>query len=235
MQQGLFGPARAIGSVNMCWVHWGTAIEPYVTSLAIIVGGIWTYRKFIRHRLGLPIIDLTLTQQELMIECGWILRVDIVIKNIGSSLAKFESAELRMRQVLPLPERVLAGVRDGCDPVDDGEVRIEWPCLAQRLWDAKTLGFEVEPGESGSLHADFFVPSHVTAIELYYFLANPKKKRTGVGWSKSAVHQLPLRKDVGNGDSGRKEAPDRAGEAIEASGVPTAKDAEDPGCRTEQG
>lgn len=169
------------------WADLGSLIETYATITALIVGGIWTYRKFIKHRTGYPIIKTELTCTQVRVEHGWIVRADVVIENVGITLAKPGNAELRLRQIVPLPDEVAEAVAKGYDPVGESESSILWPCLAQRSWRAADLKFEIEPGESGALHADFFVPEEVTAVELYFFLANPKKSKQGIGWSKSYI------------------------------------------------
>lgn len=183
------------------WLQFGETLETYVTTAAIVVGGFWTYRKFVRHRTGFPIVELSLTPQPLRLDAGWLVRVDVVMKNVGVTLAKFDSAELRLRQILPLPGDVAEGLASGYDPVPEGESQIMWPCLSRREWDGEELGFEVEPGEGGSLHADFFVPGGVEAVEFYFYLGNPKKRKQGVGWSKSVIYVLPTLEESENGRS----------------------------------
>ena len=157
------------------WVKVGQIAESFAKVLALVVGGFWAYRKFIRNRTSYPIIDPSVTPSKARIAGGWMIHVEVRIRNIGQGLAKMGDAELRLRQVVPMPDEIESAVRNGFDPGADGESQVLWPSLAQRDWNAEAISFEIEPGESGALHADFFVPHEVQLVEFYFFLKNPKK------------------------------------------------------------
>ncbi len=103
-----------------------------------------------------------------------------------------ELAELRICQVVPIPEEIKASVDDGYDPVIEGETEIEWPMLHGREWKWSKGSFEIEPGEADSLHADFIIDSDVKLVEFYFFLSNSKKKRSDLGWTITQLHEFEL-------------------------------------------
>ncbi len=182
------------------WVKVGQIAESFATVLALIVGGFWTYSKFFRSRTNCPIIDPSVSPSKAHIDGGWMIHVEVRIRNLGQGLAKMGDAELRLRQVVPMPDEIESAVRDGYDPVADGESQILWPSLAQRNWNADAISFEIEPGESGSLHADFFVQDEVQMVEFYFFLKNPKKSKKRVGWAHTCRMNLNTVEEGSCGD-----------------------------------
>jgi hypothetical protein len=120
--------------------------------------------------------------------------VEALIKNTGDVLFRAADgttvgcpngsvhyAELRLRQVLPV-QGALAGIGDAsCAPVREGGAEIEWPQLDRKEWCVEKHPFELEPGESDPLHADFIVPANVSVVQFYFYVHNPKKK--DIGWA----------------------------------------------------
>jgi len=126
---------------------------------------------------------------------GRLVHAEIVIENKGDVMLKSKSAQLRLRQVAPVPDEICGCAQQNIDPVPDGKTEIEWPCIAQRDWNWKEGEFEVEPGESDYLHADFLIPHSISVVELYFFLANPAKSHKGLGWTRTKIHRFDERED----------------------------------------
>ena len=91
---------------------------------------------------------------------------------------------------MPLPKELSDRLLPGIDPVGPGEAEITWPMIAGREWNWRKGDFEIEPGESDALHADFVIPSEVETVQLYGFVRNPKKKNEGVGWTVTTLHSF---------------------------------------------
>ena len=171
------------------------AVANCATIIAIVVGGIWTYLLFVRQRLGLPRLNTVITPHAVRIDQGWLLHVRVDLKNTGSVVLPVRYAELRMLQVVPLPKDIATKITNGFDPVDSGETGILWPMLAHREWNWERSAFEIEPGESDSVASDFFVPEDVSVLELYFYLANERKRQKGIGWTTTILQELK-RKEV---------------------------------------
>ncbi len=173
------------------WQVWGQLIETYLTSAAIVLGGIWVYKNYFRQRVRYPWLKTEIHVAPVKIDAGWILHINASLENTGEVRARVSKAELRLRQIVPLPYEIEEAVANGYDPVSEGESEIVWPMLAVRNWEAKEGGFEVEPKEVDAFCADFFVPTEVQSVELYFFAANEKKKKQNLGWSTTSVYNLP--------------------------------------------
>jgi hypothetical protein len=117
-----------------------------------------------------------------------LIHTEIRLKNAGSVLVRSDYAELRLRQVTPLPEELKEVVERGHDPVSEGNTEVEWPMIAGRTWKWSKGHFEIEPGEGDSLHADYIIPVTIKTVEFYCYLSNVKKKRKGLGWALTKLH-----------------------------------------------
>jgi hypothetical protein len=158
-------------------------LEALLTSAAIVVGGVWTYALFVRQRLRFPRADLELASQSYPMPARkQLVHVALRITNTGSVLLRPDYAELRLRQVLPVPEE-LSELPSDVDPVPAGRAELEWPMLVGREWQWGDGELEIEPGETDTLHADFVVEAEVRVMQLYAYVRNPSKRKQGLGWS----------------------------------------------------
>ena len=62
--------------------------------------------------------------------------------------------------------------------------------IAGREWTWNKSGFEIEPGESDAVEADFVISSNVKTVQFYAFLRNPMKDNEGLGWTTTALYSL---------------------------------------------
>jgi hypothetical protein len=168
-------------------------LQSFATIIAMIIGGIWTYRKFIKQRLLYPRINLSMSIDFMSVsQTHNLIHVAIFHENKGDTLLQSQHAELRLRQVLPLPSGIESDLNTGKDPVLNPATYIEWPMIQNRYWDfQKESPFEIEPGESDSLHADFFIEKHLKGIQFYYYISNIKKQENDLGWSLTLYYPVP--------------------------------------------
>lgn len=160
-----------------------SALSDAATVAAIVIGGCWAYYLFIKNRQRYPRIGITLRADVVRsLPSSVLVEVAICLQNNGAVRVQPRVAEVRARPVVPLPEQLSPVVEEGFDPVAQGEASFQWPVLAQRRWKWSAGDFDLEPGESESVIADFFVPTTISVIQLYVFVQNPVKK-SGVGWT----------------------------------------------------
>jgi len=177
-------------------------IQALFTSIGILIGGIWTYLLFVRQRLHFPKVNIGLSTTDVMLPDGnRLVHAEIKIDNVGSMILCSNYAELRIRQVVPVPNEINTIIEDGEDPVQEGMTEVLWPMLYNREWKWEDKCFEIEPGESDFLHADYIIPGNIKVVEFYSFIANAKKKRHGLGWPLTQLHEFHLEEEK----NGRKE------------------------------
>lgn len=173
------------------WKDFFDILSKVITSLGIIIGGIWTYRLFIKQRLGLPKVEINLGIDEVKLHNELkLIHAHLKLVNTGTVMLTSDRAELRLKQVYPIPDGLKPSFKKGFDPVLRGNTEIEWPMLAGRQWEWEKGEFEIEPGESDSLNADFVINADVEVAEFYFFIANANKKKQGIGWSLTRINHF---------------------------------------------
>src|ERR1041384_3708188 len=77
------------------------SVQSIVTILAIIVGGIWAYRRFVKTRQNALAIKVThdITRYTVNNEGKALLLIDIVASNIGRVLFKISCLRVYIRQL----------------------------------------------------------------------------------------------------------------------------------------
>jgi hypothetical protein len=197
--------------VQVDWPKVADTFESFVTALALIIAGAWTWLVFVRQRLGKPKLATSIQPYVVRCDDGWIVHVAVSLSNNGSVLARLCSAELRLRQLIPLPQEVSDLARGGADIVYKGETSVAWPMLASREWAWNKGQCEIEPSETDMISADFFVPSEVSTLQLYLYVENAAKKRQAIGWSSTLIYQLPKSGEESMADN-KKERTTRVGQ-----------------------
>lgn len=164
-------------------------LQSVATTGAIIVGGIWTYFLFIKHRLNYPQIELKIACDEYALNHGKkLIHVTITIKNTGKVMLYSRFAEIRLRQVLPLSVGMDERIAQNYDLLLQDQTQVEWPLIAARQWHWDSGEFEIEPGESDALHTEFAADADVTVVQFYCFIKNAKKQN--LGWSLVQMRKL---------------------------------------------
>ena len=159
------------------------ALESIVTSLAILAGGIWALRLYLKKREPKPKarIKHTLTHRRLPGNQIW-LRVDLSLDNCGNSLLRPKKGLTRVSQILPLH-----GILPG---------RLSPPFSRERAWpqlfddESDWTEMSIEPGEEDSVAYDFVLPGHVKTVLIYSHVENADAGDTPVGWQRATVYEI---------------------------------------------
>jgi hypothetical protein len=167
-------------------------IQAAAVALGVLVGGVWTYLLFVRKRLAYPRANLQLyvSHVPIIAERSRLVHVALSVRNAGDVLLRSDHAEVRLRVVVPATEGIRECADGDYDPVAQGKTEIEWPLFARREWHWDKQDFQIEPGESECLHADFLIPHDISVVELYCFIANSKKRHDNLGWTCTRLHSF---------------------------------------------
>src|SRR6516164_3819133 len=60
-------------------------ISKAVTAVAVIIGGVWAYFKFVRGRTYRPRLEVDLAGQWWPVNGKWLLQTRVMVKNVGAS------------------------------------------------------------------------------------------------------------------------------------------------------
>lgn len=155
-------------------------IQALFTSVAILVGGWWSYTLFIRKRERYPRALVTHRVAHWPVAGGKVLlRVTVDIANQGAVLLVPGAGEIRVQQLRPLTPELVAALTQGEDPISPGWTEVEWPQLYKRLL---TGIAEIEPGENDQCLCDFFLDADIETVAIYTHIENQVKRARLLRW-----------------------------------------------------
>ena len=130
--------------------------QSVVTSVGIIVGGIWVYYKFVKGRLFSPKIELSLSGTVVRADSEQILiTFEVILRNIGSVRLLPTSCHLDVRGFSisngSLDEHII--------PVPDGDNILPFKSKPQGA-------YYIDPGECSSRSRHFVVHSNHVALSV---------------------------------------------------------------------
>jgi hypothetical protein len=165
---------------------WTNSVANAAQAGAIVVGGWWTYNRFIREREEWPRATLEQrVQHRILNDRHTLLRVWLKVENVSNVLMPTEVVRTDVYQVLPVSEAVNRSLDDDT-LVREGELEADWPCIGFRQ---RSGAGEIEPGEGDEFGFDFIIPSVVATAFIYSYIRNPKKE-VELGWSVSSLYDL---------------------------------------------
>jgi hypothetical protein len=168
-------------------------LNKIVTTLAVIVAGIWTYKLFVENREAYARANLQHNITVVKIEDGRrLLRLDIIIENTGNVVLPLQHAEVRVERVLPLSPRIEQTLDQRVNQIVDGQDFFPWPVIRVRQSQWEEGQFELEPGEQDNARYEFIIPSTEQVINIYTHFDNAAKqdKQPGIGWDHSTLIDL---------------------------------------------
>ncbi|MHC1777561.1 MAG: hypothetical protein AB9834_19340 [Lentimicrobium sp.] len=140
---------------------WLQSIESVVTIAAIIVGGYWTYRRFIRQREDFALIDFSVDIEfHAKIKDWWIVEIIAYIENKGKVQHKIELFDFKLESI------------NSTDNIDDDEEhrnQVLFPnIIAENSFKSKDAGyFFIEPGLKNKYSHVAKVPANAEVLLLH--------------------------------------------------------------------
>ena len=170
--------------------NWVSIAESIFTILAIIIGGIWTYIMFIKKRERYPRANISHKLYKCLLEDNLLIHLTVTIENISSVLMTIKSGEVRICQILPVPQSIKELIDETSDIVKKNANEAPWPEMSIREFLEDKKPIEIEPKEIDCLHFDFIIPKNVELIEVYSHLENIKKPKKEIGWNTTTLHKV---------------------------------------------
>lgn len=173
------------------WSTVSDIVASLATVAALLVGGVWAYRGFVRERMRWPRADVALVFAERHLGEELVLvNVTVRVKNEGRGLMQLTRLRVDLRRVLPMAEGMPAKIHAGGHYRKNG-VQVLWPQIKQL--ERKPSGkIELEPGETDEFGFDFFVDPKTKVVQVYAFVENVAKKhgKRPLGWGVTELYDL---------------------------------------------
>ena len=168
-------------------------VQGALTSVAIVVGGYWTYQEFIRERPNKGRLIVSQTAQDFAVSAGQtFVQVRIELENVGTSRILLNDGVTRLQQILPTSEKIARAI-DGADPDltqrFNERQTLPWPTICSGHLSATPLS--LEPGEKLFLAQDYLVPRNVSLLRVYsYFEGDAQDDDQSGRWADGMVYSL---------------------------------------------
>lgn len=187
--------------------HMITVLKDVTTIVAIIIGGIWTYRAFIRRRESYPKAKVThrITCRIIPeVHDSILLQVCAIVENIGDIMLELDYDSIQIQQVFPLIDYFKYLIEHDLDPVVHNELlngqekkgtkytEILWPTLINRERDFQDEKVEIESGESQEFNYDFILKKNVLVIRISTYYRNIKKAKRSLGWGLVTIYEIDI-------------------------------------------
>lgn len=167
---------------------WASAAAHVAQIGAIVVGGIWTYNRFIKQREDFPraTLEQIVSHRQLSEEHTY-LRIAVKIDNVSTVLLQTEEVIAFVSQVLPVTEE-LAERLDAHEFLAEGEREAQWTSIAS--YEGEAPG-QIEPGEGDEFGFDFAIPTEVTTAFIYTYIKNVTiEGGSELGWTVTSLYDL---------------------------------------------
>jgi len=165
--------------------------ESALTGSAIIVGGIWTYKMFVKKREKYPraatshtIIEKNLTSAKKLVH------LSIEIENIGSVLLSLVYYNIQVCQVIPVKDELKNKIENNNAPLRKKDNDIRWPHLFKEKKELPEKHYELEPLEKETFHFDLVLDKSIKTIQVYSYFKNKVKPNRNIGWDCTTFHDL---------------------------------------------
>ncbi len=160
-------------------------IQSIFTSLALAVGGAWTYYNYIYKRERYPRASVQISASSFA-ESEWTyLLAKITITNIGQLLLPVKRVVARVQQVSPLIHEYVPQYHP-----DAKGVVLDWRTLNERAKEVEAGKLELEPNEIHETDFEFLLPANIKIVKITAYIPNVRKAKQGIGWLASSIHLI---------------------------------------------
>jgi hypothetical protein len=167
--------------------EWSEVVQSILTSLALVLGGLWTYYIFIYKRERWPRADVQILEASYGNGDQVYLSVKIIIRNIGQLLLPIGRVVARVQQVSPKTH----DYNPSYHPNELGVV-LDWPTLAEKTKNYESGELELEPNETHQFDFDFLLAADARIVKVTAYITNIRKAKKGIGWLATSIHSITV-------------------------------------------
>jgi len=162
--------------------------ESSATIIALFIGGLWTYKNFIRGRIDQPQLSIKIEASDREIPDGKILlSLNINLHNTGKVLIKLREETIRIQRIIPLPENVEQKIKENF-PLEEAIKNQEWKRIGKHKLSWEEEEYILEPGEKDNRNLSFIIDERHQTIRIYTYYRSFEEKR--LGWNDYIIYDL---------------------------------------------
>jgi hypothetical protein len=171
------------------WKDTAATVQSIVTIIALLVGGIWTYRTFVQFRQDRPKLVITHSVSHFFIPNRLILlSVEEKYSNVGPVKIDLTKGDIRIVRLLPLPDGLEQRVKNP-DSLKDSEDPNVLPVIQYypHPWDEKRKF--IEPGESDTVQNYLLIPDSTEIVDIKSYAGN-RSEGNKMAWHCSTTYDM---------------------------------------------
>lgn len=168
-------------------------LQKIIAIIAIVIGGLWTYKLFILHREAYPKANISyhIEERKLSAEYNYI-QIIVKIENSGNTVLRILKGEVRICDI-SFPNNTIEKQLKEYDKIMYFDERtFKWRCfqIIKMKWEKGEI--EIEPKEADELDFEFIVPSKYKVIKIFSWFTNMEKNvgERYIGWSASKLYNI---------------------------------------------
>jgi len=175
------------------------ALQSVATVVALIVGGYWTYRKFVKNREDQPRANIEHSASHRMLPNNqYLLVLDVFIENVGEVAICLDRSQTWLQQIVPLPCDVRCRIENGQDAVPEGQSEALWALLGTVHENKYTKdNCIIDAHERDQFRHNFIFDSDVQTIQIYTYLQSASGS---LGWKLKTTYDFS-RSDTPDADN----------------------------------
>lgn len=181
---------RRVRAIELAtWKDFAGTAQSIVTIFALAIGGYWTYRTFFQFRQDRPKLNIIHSVERFRIPGNYLLIVKERLSNVGLVAIRLNKGEIRIVQVLPLPDPVARMVNTPDSLKETAEDPEIWTVLRvyEHPWNKKHE--LIEPGEVDEIQNYFLIPDSIAVVDILSFVGNPAED-SKLAWRALTTYDL---------------------------------------------
>jgi hypothetical protein len=170
----------------MALKEWAEIIQGFISTIALVVAGLWTYILFVqkRQKYQRTSVEHRITHRPL--GGGKVLLVvEVLVTNTGDVLVALESGETTVKQLVPIGPQFSQRIAEQARPTRHQATG--WNLIAYEPDDPGRRGVEIEPGNSDQSVYNFIVDDDVRTVQVHSYIENIQKRRLRIDWRRFRI------------------------------------------------
>jgi hypothetical protein len=182
------------------WKDLASIVQSVFTTIGIVVAGAWAFHRFCLRRERAPRVNLVhKISDRPIIANKRLLHVEAEMSNLGDVIFSVGSGLTCVQQILPILNDLETKINNGADPVPEGKTEIDWPLITELKKTEWPAGeFEIEPGETDSVHYDFLIDADIKTVAIYSCFDQIKKHKKKIEWEVTTIYDISKNNNICN-------------------------------------
>jgi hypothetical protein len=168
--------------------EWTEIIQGSISTVALLVAGLWTYMLFVQKRQKYQRTSVEHRITHRPIGGGKVLLVvEVLIANTGDVLVALEAGETTVKQLVPPEPQLLRQIAEQDLHQPRRHQSTGWKLIAYEPDEPGRRGVEIEPGNLDQSVYNFIIDAGVRTVQVHSYVDNVQKQRLQIDWRRFRI------------------------------------------------